>query len=183
MTSRGRRVALAFGLALIAITAFAAPAGAASTRAEYVVQIEPICQSAKKPAIKTFTQVIKFSDKLGIDDREDLEKKQIKRKVRALTSRLYLDWAAIYGGVTERVAAVPPAPGDEGAIANWLDSRRTVTADLETAARAYKHGKEKLVKRIGRQADRAIAQANALGRNLALPLQCAPSDGNLFEFD
>jgi hypothetical protein len=41
-------------VALIVLAGVAAPARAATTRAEYVAQAEPICQAAQKPTIKAY---------------------------------------------------------------------------------------------------------------------------------
>jgi hypothetical protein len=50
--------ALAIAIGLVAL-AIPPSAHAASSRAEYVAQVEPICQAAQKPTFKAYTRTFK----------------------------------------------------------------------------------------------------------------------------
>jgi hypothetical protein len=152
-----------------------AVAPAASSRAEYITQVVPICQSARKPVFKAFDRYSKQVRRLGGKDASE-------RVLRRPTSRLYLRWASIYGRVTGQIASIPPAPGDEQTVATWLADRGQVKLNLVALARATRHGKDKAAKRLSRQGSRFNDQTNAVGRSLGLPTDCAPRRGNLWEF-
>jgi hypothetical protein len=167
---------IAFAITLIALAIEPATAPAASSRAEYVTQVVPICQSAKKPVFKAFGQYYKRAKRLGGNDASD-------RALRGPTSHLYTRWASIYGRVTGQIAAISPAPGDEQIVATWLADRGQVRLNLIALAHAVRHGKDRAAKRITRQGSRFNDQTNEVGRTLGLPTDCAPKKGNLWEFD
>jgi hypothetical protein len=168
-----RAVALAVPVVLLALGA--ATAYGASTRAEYVTQVVPICQSAKKPVFKAFGRYSKQVKRLGGNQASD-------RALRGPTSHLYLRWASIYGRVTEQLVSIPPPPGDEQTVAAWLGDRGQVKVNLVALARAVKDGHKKAAGRLSRQGSHFNDQTNAIGRSLGLPTDCAPSKGNLWEF-
>lgn len=63
-----RKPVMPFVLSLGLIAVWAAPANAASTRAEYVAQVDPICQSFVGPQAKTIKTYNK-NYKLWVRDR------------------------------------------------------------------------------------------------------------------
>lgn len=91
-----------------------------------------------------------------VDDPEHLTKRLVRKADRAL-GRFYTRISGIYGRTSGRIASVPPAPGDESAVATWLDGRSgAVTLGLAAgrAARQLKVGQ------ASRLADRAIAASD-----------------------
>ncbi len=129
----------ATALAIAALAIPAASAQAAATRAEYVAQVDPICLDYAKPAIKAFAAYFKAGAR--------------KRKPSARpTARFLSQISRAYGNLTERIATVPAAPGDEAIVSTWLGRRAEVVVNLGRARRAARHGK---LKRSDRLAGRA----------------------------
>lgn len=148
-----RRGTIAVILSLGLIAAWADTAAAAPTRAEYVAQVDPICQSAAGPlgAIwRAYNKTFKRTDhavKVG-------NTKGFLRGTKKL-SQLLNQLSGTRTGMIDQIAAVPPPDADAGTVGTWLgDLRQEVTFE-QSAARAV------LRLRIGkffsflRQADRA----------------------------
>jgi hypothetical protein len=135
MTRRSRQAALGVGLTLIASAAFAAPAGAASTRAEYVAQVNPICASANAQAEQLYESVSQELNRLNRKANRARGKK--RRKLEARSERLFEQLPdlslAIYYTELERLKAVAPAAGDESLVSEWLATRQ---AGLDLTAQA-----------------------------------------------
>lgn len=155
---RGRPTAFC-ALALVAIAIPTAVAYAASTRAEYVAQVEPICQAAQKPTIKAFISVFKSLPK-G-DDR--ITKSEAHKADRAL-GRLYTRISVIFGATTVQISSVAPAAGDESAVATWLAGRNQAQALGLQAGRAAKHLK---VEKGAKLADRAVAASDQAAQSVS----------------
>ena len=111
-----------------------APAEAAATRAEYIAQVDPICQNATPPLVKANKAYAKNFNRLIARLRARRFKgiiKVIHRTATALNR-----FTNIYGSVTDQVAAVPPAPPDAPIIEGWLQHRRDAEGFARSAARA-----------------------------------------------
>jgi hypothetical protein len=148
-------------VALIVVALSAAPARAASSRAEFVAQVEPICQAAQKPTFKAYGRLFKSIPTTA--DTQHPTKRVIRKADRAL-GRFYTQISGIYGRTSGRIASVPPAPGDESAVASWLAGRsQAVTLGL-AAGRAARHLK---VGQASRLADRAIAASDTAVRSVS----------------
>ena len=111
-----------------------APALAAPTRAEYIAQADPVCQSFVEPE----------SASLGAYHRDfkswlrAAKKGSIKRFAR-LTHRLaaaLLDFDRVHSSMTEQVAAIQPPDADASLIGIWLNGRRQADVLSDTAAAA-----------------------------------------------
>jgi hypothetical protein len=114
------------------IAVWAAPADAASTRAEYVAQLDPICQSFVGPNDDAFRAWSKNEKRLGRVARHGTLKQfgaQTKRIARSL-ARL----AQIQANLTDQIATVAPPPEDFATVGTWLDYRRQEETHLRSAA-------------------------------------------------
>jgi hypothetical protein len=139
---------------VIALAITATPALGASTRAEYVAQVDPICQSAAKPAAKAART---YFDAVTRIDRA----KKPSRAIRNAGIRFLGGLSRIYDGITEQIALIPPAPGDEAASTAWLDGRRIAKTDVDRALAFLRHGKPDKSGRLFKQASQDEAQGTA----------------------
>jgi hypothetical protein len=163
----------------MAITA--SPAAAASTRAEYVAQVEPLCQSAQKPTFKAYFRFAKAFRKLGLNGEDIDVSKQTARRVNRLAGAFYTRISNIYGRTTSQIAGVAPAPGDEAAVASWLEGRNQAAALGLQAGRAAKHqksrGATRLVFRAVSASEQAAGSVSTFGlKYCALPFGEATSE-------
>lgn len=135
------------GLAAIAAV-FAAPtAQATATRADYVAQAEPVCQShlnklkpfAKKVA-KRINRLFKHAPKRAKPRTKKQTRKDLRRLASffGLTARIELKTATVIRETNASLATLVPAPGDEAVVASWLDSRRVDATNLATFGKAIK---------------------------------------------
>jgi hypothetical protein len=173
--SFARPIAIAIGLIALATTA---QAHAATTRADYAAQANPVCQSAERPVGKAIAAYFKAVRRKGIERPERVTEKTVGPTIR------FGRWiAGIYTNVTARLRLIPPAPGDESTVSTWLQDRDAVATNLDGIVRAYKKRKFAQGRRLDRAYEAAIAEANTAGRPLGLQVECTPHDGVLFEFD
>jgi hypothetical protein len=148
MTSGARKAALALCAALIVLAATAMPASAASTRADYDAQVNPICASANAEAKQLYESAEQTFARL--DRKADKARGKKRRKLEARSERLFEQLPglslAIYLRELESLKGVPATPGDETLVSDWLTNRQTV---LDLTAQAN---------RIGRRADRLFTK-------------------------
>jgi len=115
------------------VIAGAAPA-AASTRGEYVAQVDPICQSFVAPenaAFGTYKRNFKRMGHLAKSGTFKAFLRQTKRTARSLNG-----FAQVYSTVTDQIATVPPSDGDAATIGVWLNDRRQAAGAATSAATA-----------------------------------------------
>jgi hypothetical protein len=127
-----RRAVLPFVLSMGLIAVWAAPADAASTRAEYVAQLDPICQSFVGPNDDAFHAWVRNEKLLGHVARNGTLKQfgaQTKRIAGSL-KRI----AGIQANLTNQIATVPPPTEDFATVNTWLNQRRQEEALLRSAA-------------------------------------------------
>jgi hypothetical protein len=154
----GKPIAIAIGLIALANT----PAAyAASSRAEYVAQVEPICKAAQRPTFKVYGRL--FKEAPTVEDLDHITKREVRRADRAL-GRFYTGIATVYGRTSARIGAVPPAPGDEPTIAAWLSGRAQAQTLMLQAGRVARHLK---VRRADRLANQGIAASDAASKNVS----------------
>jgi hypothetical protein len=156
---------IALAIAVIALAIGAGTASAATTRAEWVAQVDPICQSASKPAGSAAKGYFKTLNRAG---KHTKNPKQLSHVLTAASLKFLRRLATIYSTITERVAVVPPEPGDVGAVNAWLDGRRAAKADVDRALILGKHGKAKKAGRFFIQASQAESQGTANVQNFGL---------------
>lgn len=140
-----RRLAFAVVMATAALAVAASSASAAATRAEYLAQVEPICQAANKQAKKQARKINRQLKKsLGKAETQAKNKKpgQIFADIFVLVIiKLVGPENRLFERTTAQIAAVPPAPGDEAAVTAWLAGRTESTELVWQALRAGRHRK------------------------------------------
>ena len=127
-----RKAVMPFVLSVGLIAVWAAPANAASTRPEYVAQVDPICQSFVGPNDDAFHAWFKNEKLLGPVAKNGTLKQfgaQTKRIARSL-KRI----AQIQANLTNQIAAIPAPTEDFGTVGAWLNYRRQEEAFLRSAA-------------------------------------------------
>jgi len=172
-----RRVACisAFALAAIAITA--GTAWAASTRAEYVAQVDPICQSAltaDKALFRRYVKTVKRVRKRHPNlDSATHPPKVIRRQV----VKYYEAFARSERSATSQIALISAAPGDESTVALWIDERTRLADLTKSGARALVRDQERLfVKRIVKSINSEL-HALSLAKSLGMTACAAPPSG------
>jgi hypothetical protein len=154
----GRRKVWLIPLAAsVAACISAAPASAASTRAEYTAQVDPICAAAAPvidQAYSSYNRSYKRWVHLTTHGSLKTWVKQTRRMATTLSG-----FVEANANLTNQVAAVSPAPGDESTIGTWLDYRRRAEAFGAGAATALRHIQLSKFDKLGHQADKA-AQAS-----------------------
>jgi hypothetical protein len=144
-------------IAVLALVACAATAQAAPTRADYVAQVDPICQASKasqKHEARKYKRQFRRLREQGLDP-----DRPTKRAIR-MTVRFYDRLARIQRGTTNQIAIVPPAPGDEPLVAEWLRLRSMRIELTNHAIHAYaRNRKSHQFKRLLEKAN--LAEINA----------------------
>jgi hypothetical protein len=131
---RSAPFALAVAVVALAITATSA---SAATRAEWVAQVDPICQSGETQEQALLQPLIKRSKRL--DRRDTLNRKATRRLERAYR-RYFLQYANVERAVNSQIATIPPAAEDVSLVQVWLRARGELV-DLETGLFSGKGGK------------------------------------------
>jgi hypothetical protein len=134
---------VALAITMIALVIAAAPASAAATRAEYVAQVDQTCSSSAPAFKKTFKTILNLGNKMpplpdGADPKRFLRKLNRWGKQLARAQRRF---DRVFATMVEGIAAVPPAPGDEAAVGQWVNGLRQYVDLSARASRAAKHGK------------------------------------------
>jgi hypothetical protein len=147
-----RRALAAFAVSVGLIGGWTADSYAASTRAEYVAQVDPICQSFVAPTV----QALKAYNKNYKEWTRRLTKGSLKGWIRqtARTARSLHRFNQQHASLTEQIATVPPPAEDAVSVGTWLNDRKQADAFSEAAARAFARFKFA-------QFHKKIAQANA----------------------
>jgi hypothetical protein len=158
-----RRAVIGAVLSMGAIAVGAAPANGAATRAEYVAQVDPICQAFRGPASAADSAYIKNYKRWFRVARKGTVKAFVRQTNR--TAGSLLRFTQIHMSVTDQIATVPPAAADTGTVNTWLNYRRKSDAFSTSAASALRQLK---FKRFFEQNDHADA-AEAAGRVTIAP--------------
>jgi hypothetical protein len=159
---------------LVAVAAGAAAllpgtAQAASTRAEYVAQVDQICGRSSRdsgrlgPRLKTL-----FGPKARSPQPEPGSPPRTKKQIRRALNRFINHIAAIlaifnreFSSTTEQIALVPPAPGDEAAVAQWIGGLRQYVSYIAESLHALRHHKPRAALAFQRQAIDALNAGGA----------------------
>jgi hypothetical protein len=150
---------VATAIALTAFATMATTAYGASTRADYIAQVDPICQTASKPARKVGKRFLKDLKRIGRV--QNPSKKQTKAFVNEL-ARVLIRLSSIEANVTAQIATVQPAAGDESTVAAWLQGRAQYSQLTAQGARAFRHHKFHAAATLLDQANTALAQEQRL---------------------
>jgi hypothetical protein len=151
----------ALALAAVALVA-ATPASAASTRAEYVAQVDPICQGAIKPEAKALTAYLKALEHFNNRVRSGAANKSTLTKLLSQSAGFLNRFRGIEANVTTQIEAVPPPPGDSGTVTLWLQNRRAAEELVGSAVSALKHRRLKAYSRLLDQAEATDAGGRVL---------------------
>jgi hypothetical protein len=147
-----RKAVIPFVLSMGLIAVWAAPAGAASTRAEYIAQVDPICESYKGPELndaKAFHRNYKLWGRTATRGTLKAFARQTHRLAQSL-----LAWDRLHSSMTEQIAAIPAVPADAPVIDTWLSDRRQSDAAADAAASALNNFRIGSFFRLTRRADR-----------------------------
>jgi hypothetical protein len=123
---------LVLSMGLIAVVT--SPASAADTHAEYIAQVDPICESfvgTHDAAVKAYNKDVKRWEHLAGKGTLKAWLKATRRASHSLTRLTQIE-ESLY----EAFAAVPPPAADAITIGAWLDDRRRSTALSASAAAA-----------------------------------------------
>jgi hypothetical protein len=133
-----KRIALAITVVAVGMTA--ATASAAPTRAEYVAQVDPICQAglvqetaAARPLAKKLRRLKKHAHS------RKARRRAAKRQARAL-ARFYDFVAGVEQGVTAQIAPIPPPTEDTSLIQVWVRVRGEEVVVTQRLFRSFAKG-------------------------------------------
>ena len=150
-----------FVLSMGLIAVWAAPADAASTRAEYLAQVDPICQSFVGPENVAFRGYVRNSKRWNHLAAKGTLKAWLDATRR--TSKSLSQFVQIDVSMLDQIAAVPPPAADAGVIGSWLNARRQADAFSASAAAALNRPVPQIDKYFKR-VDQANRSVDAAGR-------------------
>jgi hypothetical protein len=127
---------IAAAIALLALGITDSSAHAASTRAEYVAQVDPICQSAQAQEAAASQPLLRAIRRA----RHHKPNRRLTRRLRRLSAGVASQKAAIEHAANNQIATIPPAPDDVSLIQVWLRARNELI-DLETGLEGGFRGK------------------------------------------
>jgi hypothetical protein len=164
---------LAVATALVALAIGSSTAYGATTRADYVAQVDPICQAAAAPARQAFGAFFAaVKHKKGGANALN-HPKVVSHQVRIPAAKLYRRLAGIYGAMNAQIAAVAPAPADATRVSAWLALRGTVATDLGGLAASLKHNHLHVFDQVTLKTMADTAQANNSVRDFGFQF-CTP---------
>jgi hypothetical protein len=154
-----RKAVMPFVLSVGLIAVWAAPADAASTRAEYIGQVDPICQSFVAPLEGAFGAVNRNFNRM-VRAAKANKSKAFVRGIRRTSSALN-GLAGVHANMIAQLAVVPPAPADSGTVGSWLGYLRQEEGFEQGAASSLAVFKIRPFFRQLRQADQALRSGQA----------------------
>ena len=119
-------------LATSTLLIWAPAASAASTRAEYVAQVDPICQSYKGPEFNA-AKAYQRNYRLWVRSATKGTAKAFVRQTHRLAQSLFA-WDRLHSSMTAQIVAIAPVPADAAVIDTWLNDRRRSDAFADAAA-------------------------------------------------
>jgi hypothetical protein len=111
---------------VVALAIAAAPASAATSRADWVAQVDPICQNGQAQEAVAAQPLIRAVKR----DKKHRSRKTSRKAERAVVA-FFFQYANIERAVDAQIATVPPAPDDVSLVQVWLRARGELL-DLET---------------------------------------------------
>jgi hypothetical protein len=154
-----RKAVMPFVLSVGLIAVWAAPADAASTRAEYVAQADPICQSFVGPldaAFGAFNTNFKHMVRAGKAGKVKAFIRGTRQTVSSLNGL-----AGIHENMSAQLATVPPAAADSGPVGSWLNYLNGEAGFERGAASSLAFFKIRQFLSQLRQADQALRSGQA----------------------
>jgi hypothetical protein len=143
-------LALAIAVAaatLLPVGGASAEEPAAPTRAEYVGQVEPICQAnteANKRILK------------------DVRQKAKDGKLKQAGGQ-FIRASEAFGSTVTKISAVPRPPADDARLLKWFEHLNIITTDLRKLGKALKEEDKILAAHEGIRVERASNAANNVG--------------------
>lgn len=142
-------------IALLAAAAMlvAAPAGAEEpapappTRAEYVPQVEAICQANTETDKRILKNV----------------QQRVRQGKLKQAGKQFIHVAAAFGSAITEMMAVPRPPEDEARLLKWFKFLRIVQTDLRKVGKAFKAEERVRATHEGIRVERASNAANNVG--------------------
>src|SRR5262249_28198600 len=132
--------------AFLCLGPLAAAAHASPTRAEYVVQVDPVCAAATRD-IGRINRHFRHLHKRG--------------RYRAAGATLRETGTRLAASV-DHIRAIPPPSGDEATVTQWLSLVDRVAADNRRMGRAEAHRKFHAVRRLQAKNARVANRAHLL---------------------
>lgn len=129
MKLRGAAAGVLLAIALVA------PAQAATTRAEYVAQVEPLCQANLGPWQETYAAEVKTYKKwVRLTKNGTLKawERQTHKHARAVERHV-----AVHASLTDQISVVSPPAQDAQLVADWLADRNEYERLAQSAANAF----------------------------------------------
>jgi hypothetical protein len=154
--------AITIAITMIALAIMAPGAHAAANRAEYVAQVDPICQAAIGPQAKALNSFSKAFQHFKQRVQSGRITKGTFTKLLRQTAGFLSRFKGIGANVTTQIEAVPPPPGDVGTVTFWLLNRRAAEQLVASAVSALKHYRLKAYFRLIAQAEATEAGARVL---------------------
>jgi ribosome-associated translation inhibitor RaiA len=116
------------GAVLAALAAAATPAFATTDRADYAAQVNPICAAGNREQKQLYDSFEATENSLERRARKARGKKRrrLESRSEALFDQLPAQSIAIGEATLVRLRQVPPAPGDESLVSDWLTGRETL---------------------------------------------------------
>ena len=154
-----RKAVIPFVLSMGLIALWAAPADAASTRAEYFAQVDPICQANLVPVRSSgakFQDSRKRMNRLAIAGNRKGWLRQTKITASALNR-----FAGAEQTMIDQIALVPPPPADSAAVGTWVNGATQADAFRRAEAAALRQLKIAKANRLASQVAKAQAPAYA----------------------
>lgn len=138
--------AVAAATLLLAASA-GAEEGVPPTRAEYVSQVEPICQ-ANTEANKRILKNVRQKARDG--------------KLKEAGAQ-FIHASAAFGSTVQKISEVPRPPADDARLLKWFKHLNIVKTNLGKLGKALKEGDEILAAHEGIRVERAGNAANNVG--------------------
>jgi hypothetical protein len=118
--------AVALTVALVVLALGADTAYGATSRAEYVAQVDPICQAGLAQEAAAARPVVKKLKRLQKQERRARSRKARRRAAKRelrVVARFYDFVTGVEQSVTAQIAAIPPAIEDTSLVQVWLRAR------------------------------------------------------------
>jgi hypothetical protein len=166
---RRSRKPVALVIALVALAIAPPTVRAATNRAEYAAQVNPICVSANARADELSRQT---SQELKRLDRK-LKRATGSQRRRLLARRENLSLSLpgrrlkIFSAELGQLRSVPAAPGDEVLVSSWLDTRQMIldlSAQINRIDRRVAHLLERFTTRSIRELNRLERKIRVLDK-------------------
>jgi hypothetical protein len=159
---------VAVATAMTAVAISATTASAATTRADYVAQVDQICASTTQGFGRLGPKLKSLFGPKAISplptDPSTPTKKQLKRSLNRFINRISRILASLnraLGSTTEQIALVAPAPGDEPAVAQWIAGLRQYVTFEAYSIRSLRHHKPRRALAFQRQGTEALNAGGA----------------------